>query len=227
MLHAQHQLRGTVLDSSRTYPLEAVSVMSTSGKGTTTDVAGNYQLQVNSNDSVWFSYLGKPTIKFPVRSIPDLTRFDIALRVPVTTLKEIRIRPRYYRQDSAQNRADYAKVFNFRKPGLETMTSMGPMGAGIDLDEVIRLFQFRKNKSMLRFQQRLLLQEQEKFIDYRFSKQLVHRLTGLEGAELDAFMKAYRPPYEAAVYASDYEFQELIRISFDMYLKDKKARKGF
>ena len=38
---------------------------------------------------------------------------------------------------------------------------------------------------MLGFQQRLLLEEQEKFIDYRFNKALVRRLTLLEGSELE------------------------------------------
>jgi hypothetical protein len=210
---AQYTVRGTVLDSSRQYPLPAVSVQATNGTGTATDVNGTYQLDVSPKDSIWFSYLGKPTRKFPVTQIANLTQFDISLKVNVPVLPEVKIRPRNYKQDSLQNREDYAKIFNFRKPNLESMTSIGPNGAGIDIDEVIRSFQFRKNRSTMRFQERLLLQEQEKFIDHRFNKPLVRRLTNLDGAELDRFMQLFRPTFEFTAYSTDYQFQFYIKES--------------
>jgi len=214
---AQYKVQGNIYDSSRTYPLEGVSVMSTSGKGTTTNAAGFYQIDVGAKDSIWFSYLGKPTIKYPVAKIINTLQFDLALRVPVDVLKEVVVKPRNYRQDSLQNRQDYEKIFNFRKPNLESMTSIGPNGAGIDVNELIRLFQFRKNKSTLRFQQRLLEQEQEKYIDYRFSKALVRRLTGLSGEALEKFMLEYRPTYEFTLLSSDYDFQSYIKEAYKKF----------
>ena len=106
---------GTVYDSSRNFPLEAVSVLSTSGKGTTTNSEGHYQIDVAEQDSIWFSYLGKPTMKFPVLKIMNPTGFDISLHVNVPVLKEVKVRQRNYRQDSLQNRLDYAKIFNYEK----------------------------------------------------------------------------------------------------------------
>lgn len=210
-LHAQYIVQGTVYDSSRTYPLEAVSVLSTSGRGTTSNAQGLYQIEVSARDSIWFSYLGKPTIKFPVSKIANAGQFDIALRVPVNVLKEVRVAPRNYKLDSLQNRKDYARIFDYRRPNLESMTSIGAMGAGIDVNELIRLFQFRKNKATLRFQERLLQQERDKFVDYRFNKALVRRLTGLTGEELDQFMARYRPSYEFALLSTDYDFQLYIK----------------
>jgi hypothetical protein len=101
------------------------------------------------------------------------------------------------------------------------MTSIGPTGAGIDIQELIRLFQFRKNKATLKFQQRLLEQEREKFIDHRFNKGLVRQLTALEGAELDVFMQRYRPIYEFAVSASDYDFGLFIKRAYEIYKSTK------
>ncbi|MDB5251158.1 MAG: hypothetical protein JWP27_327 [Flaviaesturariibacter sp.] len=219
----QYQLKGTVYDSSHTYPLESVSVMTTAGRGTVSNGNGAYQVEVSDRDSIWFSYLGKPTRKFAVKRITDLNQFDIALQVPVTVLREIKITPRNYRQDSLQNRMDYAKAFDFQRPNLSTMTSIGPNGAGIDLDELIRVFQFRKNRSMAAFQKRLLQQEQEKFIDHRFSRALVRRLTELTGDDLETFMVKYRPPYDFVLLTGDYDFQAYIRQSF----KEFKAAKGF
>lgn len=200
-------------DSSRTYPLEAVSVLSTSGKGTVTNASGAYAIEVGEKDSLWFSYLGKPTVKFPVLKISDVSQFDLALKVPVNVLKEVRVMPRNYKQDSIQNRLDYAKAFDFYRPNVGSMTSIGAQGAGIDINELIRLFQFRKNRSMERFQQRLLQQERDKYIDHRFNNTLIRRLTGLEGTALTQFAILYRPPYEFALYASDYDLQEYIKES--------------
>jgi hypothetical protein len=172
---------------------------------------GHYHLTVREKDSIWFSYLGKPTPKYPVLKIADINQFDIALHLKMDVMKEVKIRTRNYKLDSIQNRRDYARVFDFHRPSVGTMTSIGPTGAGIDLDELIRVFQFKKNKSMERFQRRLLEQEQEKSVDHRFTKGIVKRLTGLDGKDLDNFMQQYRPSYLFTSYASDYDFQLYIK----------------
>lgn len=218
---AQFKVQGTVYDSSRTFPIEEVSVLASNGKGTTTNAAGAYSLIVSEKDSIWFSYLGKPTIKFPVAKIADPTQFDLALQVPVKMLKEVKVTPRNYKLDSIQNRIDYAKAFDFHRPNVESMTSIGSNGAGIDINELIRLFQFRKNRSMLRFQERLLNEEREKFIDHRFNKTLIRRLTGLEGAALSEFALRFRPSYEMALYASDYELGIYIKEAAKLFTKTR------
>ncbi|MFN2457835.1 MAG: hypothetical protein ABR502_06530 [Chitinophagaceae bacterium] len=220
-LSAQLKIHGTVYDGTRTFPLEAVSVLTTSGRGTVTNATGFYEIEVAKNDSIWFSYLNKPTIKFPVAQITNRAQFDISLQVEIPVLKEVRVMPKNYKLDSIQNRLDYAKAFNFRRPNVESMTSTGAMGAGIDINEVIRLFQFRKNNSMMRFRERLLQQEKDKFIDHRFNKALVRRLTKLEGEGLNNFMSLYRPAYEFVLYSSDYDFQDYIRLSYKKFRQQK------
>lgn len=208
---AQYKIKGTVYDSTRNYPLELVSVLTTAGKGTVTNAEGVYEIEVAEKDSIWFSYLGKPTVKFPVLKIANPFGFDISLKVNVTVLKEVKIRPRNYKQDSAQNRLDYAKVFNYKKPGLKTVTPQYGVGAGFDLNEIINMFRFKRNRSMLSFQKRLLEQEREKSVTHRFNKALVRRLTLLDGAELDSFMLVFRPSYEFTMSTGDYDFQQYIK----------------
>ena len=206
-----------VYDSSRNYPLEAVSVLSTSGKGTITNSEGYYEIEVTEQDSIWFSYLNKPTKKFPVLKIYSPLSFDISLQVNVPTLKEVKIRPRNYRQDSIQNRIDYAKIFNYEKPKLKTVAPQFGVGMGFNLEEIINMFRFKRNRSLASFQRRLLLDEQDKFIDYRFNKAVVRRLTMLTGTELDSFMRLYRPSHTFTKLAGDYEFQYYIKAAFFRY----------
>jgi hypothetical protein len=215
-------LKGTVYDSTKTYPMPSVSVLSTSGKGTLTDIMGRYEIEVNESDSVWFSYLNKPTLKYPVNKIFNAGQFDIALHVNIPVLKEVVIRPRNYKLDSLQNRLDYANVFNWEKPRLKATvgTGLNP-SVGFDLDEIIRMFQFRKNKSMTAFRERLLQEEREKFIDHRFNKALVLRLTGLSGEERDLFMQRFRPSYEFCLLTGEYDFQAWIKAAFEKYKQQK------
>jgi hypothetical protein len=214
-----YKLRGTVYDSSRLFPMEAVTVQSTSGKGTITNIEGHYELEVSERDSVWFSYLNKPTIKFPVINISNPMAFDISLQVNVPVMKEVKIRLKNYRQDSIQNRLDYAKIFNYEKPGLKTVSPSFGGAAGFDLDEIINMFRFKRNKSIASFQKRLIQEEEEVFVTHRFSKQLVRRLAPLDGESLDSFMRVFRPPYLFTRYAGDYDFQLYIKQAYNRYLK--------
>lgn len=216
------KLRGVVYDSTKTYPVIAVSVLSTSGKGTTTDIYGRYEIEVTESDSVWFSYLNKPTMKYPVAKIYNSSSFDIALHVNVPVLKEVIVRPKNYKLDSLRNREDYADAFNWQKPRLKANVGTG-MGAsvGFDIDEIIRMFQFRRNKSAASFKERLLTEEREKFIDHRFNKALVLRLTGLVGEARDSFMTRCRPIYEFCLVAGEYDFQLYIKQCYEAWKLQK------
>ncbi|RYY57355.1 MAG: hypothetical protein EOO09_03115 [Chitinophagaceae bacterium] len=216
---AQYKIRGTVYDSTRRTPIQSVSVISSSGSGTMTNADGQYEIAVAEKDSIWFSYLNKPTVKFPILKIQNTFAFDIALNVNVPVLKEIKIRQRNYKQDSIQNREDYARVFDYEKPGLHAVRPSYGQAAGFDLNEIISAFNFKKIRSMRSFQRRLLEQEQDKFLEHRFNKGLVRRLSGLTEPAIDSFMTLYRPAYIFVLRADDYTFQLYIKESAERFKK--------
>lgn len=215
---AQVRISGRVYDFSQYRSLEAVSVLTTSGTGTISDSLGRFSIVVKETDSIWFSYLNRPTPKYAVTDIPNLQNFEISLHVNTTELKEVRVMPRNYRLDSIQNRLDYAKAFNFQKPGVGSSLMLGPSGGvGLDLDEFIHMFQFRRNKRMQAFQKRLLEEEEDRYIDHRFNRALIIKLTQLRGEQLDAFIKAYRPSIEFIETSTEYELQDYIKKCFSHY----------
>ena len=214
---AQVKVSGTVYDISKSIPLQSVSVLTTSGHGTVTDSSGHYIITAYESDSIYFSYLNKPTAKFPVRAIPNIFAFDISLHVPVAELPVVRVKLPNYHMDSLQNRRDYEKVFNYRRPGLGISSGQGGAGVGLDLDEFINIFRFRHNKRMLAFQHRLEQEEQDKFIDHRFTKATVRKINGLSGDSLNLFMKQYRPSYEFTQVSNDYEFLEYIKLAGEAF----------
>jgi len=212
-LQAQFTITGTVFDSSKRNYVENVQVESSSGNHTRTDSMGRYKITVSQNDSLTFIYKNKSTQKFVVKDIVNPSQFDISLGIAVKggyrTLKEVLIFARSYRQDSIENRQNYADVFNYRKPTIST--NISPGGAvGADVNEIINMFRFKRNKRLKFFQARLEKQEQDNFISFRFNKNFVRRITQLQGAELDSFMVRYIPTYEFASMADEITFNKYI-----------------
>jgi hypothetical protein len=201
----QIEVHGTVYDRSRYFAMPGVTVMSTTGHGAMTDSTGQYRLRVTVKDSIYFSYLGKSTVKFPIRGIDPYSPMDISLAVTVDSLPLVVVRPKPYRYDSLENREEYRKVFDYEPDYF----GQGEGGAGFNLDMI---FGARRNRRMLALKERLMEEEQDKYIDYRFNKTLVRRITGLQRPALDIFMKMYRPTYEFIKNCeNDYAFYKYIK----------------
>ena len=83
------------------------------------------------------------------------------------------------------------------------------------------MFQFGRNRRMEAFRDRLEREEIEKYIDYRFSRPLIIKITQLRGAELDTFIRWYRPTLEFTESTTDYEFQSYIKKCFLNYRRYK------
>lgn len=189
-------IKGTVYDRSQFHTMQGVSVIGTSGKGTMTDSVGKYSIWLFPGDSISFSYLGKSTVKFPVKDIPNTSELDMSLNVNVDTLASVYVRPKNYLLDSLENRQEYQRIFDYDGPGGLDNAKMGRgrgMGVGIDFD---MLFDGKRNRRMLAFQKRLVEEEQDKYVDHRWTRYVVKRVTGLQAPALDTFMRQYRPSYD-------------------------------
>lgn len=223
---------GNVFDITARRPIEAVAVLSSSGRGTITDSLGRYSLVVKDNDSIWFSMLGKTTMKYAVDTIKNLAEFNVSILIKAAELPEVKVRNNYYKFDSLQNRQDYAKYFNFKKPGIRIVSSSPTYNtspgvtAGFDLDAIINMFRFKYNKSMEALQKRLIQQEQDKYIDHRFSKQFVRKITKLQSPELDTFMVRYRPEYNFLQTVNDLELGYYVEKCFDHYKANRPKFRG-
>ena len=212
-LPAQINISGTVYDSSKLYVVPGVNVSSTSGLSAITDSLGAYHIKASKRDSISFFYLGKSTVKFPVETITNYNGFDISLRVKIKDkyklLKGVTVFADTYRRDSLENRMAYSKIFDFDKPTIRSNYEPGG-AAGLDLDQLIGMFQFRKNKQNLAFQKRLVEQEEDRYVNYRFNSKIINRITGLSGDTLTNYKKLYRPSYYFVISSTLTEFYQYI-----------------
>lgn len=213
---AQVRVSGRVLSKTKAQFIPGVTVMSNSGRATMTDSLGKYIIYIHEQDSIWFSYQNKATQKFSLKDFPNPQNFEIALHIPPELLPTVTVYPRNYKLDSIRNREEYAKAFNYSRPGIATSVAPGG-GVGVDINELIDIFNFSKNKRMSQFQARLLQEEEDAYIYSRFSRSLVIRLTGLKGTDLDYFMKKYKPSVEFVQYSTDYELQSYIKKCYQQF----------
>jgi cell division protein FtsI/penicillin-binding protein 2 len=211
-------LKGTVYDVSAKTPMESVTVLTTSGKGTMTDSMGRYTIMVSESDSVFFSYQNKMTPKYAVAKMEDPTQFNMSLHVYVYSLPNVTVRGRSYRMDSLMNRQQYAKYFNFSKPNPLKSVNVANGGVGMDPNEIINMFRFKRNRQLAELSERLQREEQDKYVDFRFNKAFIRKLTLLDGDDLKRFMEKYRPPYDYAVLTNELEMGYYIQ---QCYRKEK------
>lgn len=209
---------GTVYERTARFGMPGVSVMGTSGAGAVTDSAGRYSIKLSYTDSISFSYQGKATMKIPVKEIPINRPFDMSLHVDITTLPTVIVeeKRRSYQLDSIANREEYRKVFDYAPEYIAS----GSGGVGVNLDA---LFSMRKIKRMEAFREHLVVLEHDKYVDHRFNKPLVQKITGLQSPALDTFMVQYRPTYEMLQnFETEYEYYKYIR---DWGIYFEQARK--
>jgi len=213
-----HTISGIVYDISGRMPIEAVMVSSKFSR-TQTDSLGRYLITIQAKDSLTFSLFGKSTQKFGLDQIEDQRNFNIMIHVTGFDLPEVRVRNSYYRYDSIQNRMDYAKYFNYEPPGLKLSNQQnffgnGGVTIGFDVNEIINMFRFKRNRNLQFLQNRLIYQEQEKYINYRFTKRFVQKLTKLDGPRLNVFMEYCKPSYPTLALLHDLELGYFIQQKF-------------
>lgn len=226
---AQNRIEGKIYDETHYVPIPKVEVMTSSGYRTVTDSIGNYNIQVKGkSDSIWFSYNGKNTLKYPVDTVKYTYQFNVGLSVksPLANdkhwLTPVTVYTNTYRQDSLANRIAYDKIFHPDKGGFRLGEApQGTFGVGIDLDALINSFRFAYNKRQEMYKQNIIEEEQYQYVNHRFTKKLVSDLTQLDSSDLDIFMKEYRPDYYSLTLMNDIAFGKYIENAKNAYLARK------
>ncbi|MBO9731277.1 MAG: hypothetical protein J7623_21745 [Chitinophaga sp.] len=207
----QVRIHGTIYDRSARFGLPGVSVRSNSGVGAVTDSTGQYTIVLPATDSIFFSYQGKATMKFAVREINYNRPYDMSLHVDTHVLPTVVVSTKRigdYLADSIRNREEYRKVFEY-SPEYLTSGGINGVGAGINLDALLSMKKIKRMENFRLFMER---EEREKYIDRRFNKTLVKKITGLTSPALETFMLAYRPTFEMLQnFENEYQYYEYIQ----------------
>lgn len=212
-VHAQ-MLKGIVADGSdgrALYPVTVVNVVTQ--ESAYTNENGEFSIRAKTGEEIVFSFLGYTTIR---RSMPA-TLGIATMRVEMFTqnykLNEVIVRPGYtnYQLDSIRRKSTYSRVLARQK----VTSIMSPVSFLADRIS-------HKSRQAYAFQKNFNKWEGERFVDSRYSPELVTRLTQLTGDSLGNFMNAYPMPYDYARTATELEIQMWVRYNYKQWLHRPK-----
>ncbi|WP_288812194.1 hypothetical protein [Sphingobacterium prati] len=109
---------------------------------------------------------------------------------------------------------DYEKAY--RLAGYGDVFSVGPTGAGLSINSIYSLFS-KEAKRARRLTKTIENDYKENVIDYKFTKELISKVTGLSFEEAEKFRRLFRPSYFFILAASDYEVTNYIKDCYSRY----------
>ena len=205
-------MQGVVNDAATGLPLLGVTVVNEyTQKATLTDQNGLYVIPAKQGDLITFSYVGYKTIHKAKPISVIISTQNIGMEQTEYLLDEISVRPgllSQYQLDSSERAAIYKVPLQRTHPN----PIASPAGA------LAEMFS-KRAKRVYAFQKNFAEGEIEKFIDTRYTPELVTKLTGLTGDSIGHFMYANQMPYDFARTATDLELKMWIRSSFRTWIK--------
>ncbi|NIG52794.1 carboxypeptidase-like regulatory domain-containing protein [Chitinophaga sp. Cy-1792] len=214
---AQVRLSGMVADQDTKTGIPFVSIVNKRAMtGTLSTESGRFYLEGMAGDTIEFSMIGYAT---RVVVMPGMSAsMDVLLQKRLYELEGVNVQGKSHYKDSLAMREEYNRYFNYKKPGAMDVLKTLPANPVTALSYLVPS-KARKRKEEFRGQ--LEYWEKEKYIDYRYSPEIVGRMTKLQSPELDSFMYKYRPGYDFLNAASEYDLLLYIKNSFEEYKKGK------
>ncbi len=205
-------LKGSVRNGETGEPLPAVSVLnSRTQQYVFSERDGSFSITAQKGDAVSFSAIGYKTQQKIVPASLGLAEMHIDLFRLSYQLDEFVYKPMYtpYQLDSMERVSTYQRALARQR----VRSVMSPVT--LLADKVSK-----KSKQIYRFQKSFGYWEDIKFIESRYSQELVAQMTGLRGDTLAYFMNAHPMPYDYARVASELELKMWIRERYKVWRKD-------
>lgn len=196
-------LKGRVVSGETGSPIAAVAVYNVTTKQTSyTDSHGLFTISAKKGNEISFSFVGYKSQQKTVPSALGVAEMYIELFRLSYELDEFTLRPLYtpYQMDSMERKATYARALA-REKGGSVMSPVTFIAERLS----------KKSKQVFNFQKSFNYWEEVKFVESRYSPELVQSLTGLHGDTLANFMNSNPMPLDYARAASDLEIKIWIR----------------
>jgi hypothetical protein len=194
-------------------------------KGIYNNTKGEFTISASKNDVLVAALPGYAVDTIKVNSEATLL---IYLRRNSIQLKEVIVR------DSTRSPEDQLKATKeeydaaYKRGNAKDIFSVGGPkgtgGAGLSIDALYNLLS-RSGRDARQLQKVIERDYHDALINYRYNRSLVTSVTNLTGAQLTDFIQQYKPSYNFAMEASDYEMIKFIKASHKKYLQNPAARR--
>ncbi|WPU94591.1 carboxypeptidase-like regulatory domain-containing protein [Mucilaginibacter sabulilitoris] len=226
-INAYGQTINGILTDGRTGQRISGAWVTSAKAGTISGLQGEFAIKANSPiDTIRVKMQGYKPYMQPVDASANkniLIRLEeavIELDVVHVTAKRDRVK------DSLNNRAMFAKEFNTSAPKLKDILvvshSPGPLpvfGVTVAPSQLIRAITYKHSKEY-KFKKVLVRDENNRYIDSRFSERLVTEISGLKDDSLLSFMDRYRPTIDQIKKMTDYDIRIYIKNNIPKFRSD-------
>ena len=215
----QQFLTGKVFKKNSTEGLISVSIHNiTAQRYDLSEENGSYRIQAAPGDHIAFSSVGYMADTLTVTASLLTASCPIYLDIRPQTLQSVRVGEfSNYQLDSMDRRKEYAWVYDHENTPKVAKDRQGSDGVGVTLNV------FRNSstaaKQRVHLEKRLEKEEEDYYVDSRYNKDLVIKITRLKGDSLKEFMQRYRPSFEYCRKAANVDILIYINDSYKQFMK--------
>ena len=216
---SQQFLTGKVFKKNSTEFLISVSIHNiTEQRYDLSEENGSYHIQAAPGDHIAFSSVGYMADTLTVTASLLTAECPIYLDIRPQTLQAVRVGEfSNYQLDSMDRRKEYAWVYDHENTPHVARDRQGADGVGVTLNI------FRNSGSAAHqrvgLKKRLEKEEEDYYVDSRYNKDFVAKITHLKGDSLLQFMRRYRPSYDYCRKAANVDILVYISDSYKLYMK--------
>lgn len=215
--NAQQFLTGKVYVKGSADTLISVSIHNiTSQRYDLSDEDGSYRIQAAPGDHIAFSSVGHKADTVTVTASILTAAYPVYLEIKPQTLIAARVEYNNYQLDSMDRRQEYAWVYEH---GNTPRIEKNRQGDGVGVEMNIFRHSSSAEKQRERLEKRLQKEEQDYYVDFRYNKDYVAKITHLQGDSLKTFMKKYRPSYEYCRKAATVDILVYINDCYKQYMR--------
>lgn len=215
--NAQQFLTGKVYVKGSSDTLISVSIHNiTAQRYDLSDEDGSYRIQVAPGDHVAFSAVGHMPDTITVTASMMTASFPVFLEIKAQTLQAARVEFTNYQLDSMDRRREYSWVYDH---GNESKLEHDRKSDGVGVTMNIFRNTSSAAKQRERLQKRLAKEEQDYYVDFRYNKDYVGKITHLKGDSLKTFMQKFRPSYDYCRKAATVDILVYINDCYKQFVK--------
>lgn len=229
------EIKGVVLRNDSLTPIHgAVIYNKNSFLGTISNKNGNFKMRVKAGDTLQITHISFLTslVIFDHLDFDPEEKIRVNMRLrsyelPLIDVRRYRIRERANNKPFSLRRTDNI-VYDMGKMQFESVgpyyynpgatgvpNALPSYGLGIpDFKEIRRQEQLEKIAALEK------KDRQKRYVQYKYNKSLVNRLTGLTGNELENFMNFCKPSEKTVMEASEYELTYYILDCYDKFRQE-------
>lgn len=218
-IEAQTALRGRVIDRDFDQVLPAVSFYNrTRNIFKQSDRGGNFLIPATVGDTIFVSSSGYKQDTLFVKHRWLIDTVNIYLSRKFVRMSEVKISGLDIYQEDSLSRAEEFEAVIHEGPTSTIRGGNRPSdGVGVSISPFTYFSSGEKEKR--EFRKNFEKQEEAAYVDYRFSKATVSRLTGLKGDSLSQFMLRYRPSYKFCRAANHEDMLRYVNGKYKEYMK--------